>query len=272
MPSRLEQLIRGSSEPATVRSMRHDFAALGVAEGMTLAVHSSLSSLGFVAGGAVAVILALEDALGATGTLAMPTHTTDLSDPGEWENPPVPERWLEIMRQDFPAFDAELTPSFRMGVIPECFRKQRGTMRSRHPLCSWAARGPSAPFITGAHELRMAQGEGSPLARLYDLDASVVLLGVDYNNNTCCHLAEYRSRRAAQRPSRPSAALSVDGYSTWVTYDDIWWQDDDFLELGYAFERERLVRVGTVAGARAKLFSLRACVDFGVSWMDANRT
>jgi aminoglycoside 3-N-acetyltransferase len=160
-----------------------------------------------------------------------------------------------------------------MGLIPECFRKQLGTMRSNHPLCSWAARGPSAPFITRGHELRMAQGESSPLARLYELDANVLLLGVDYNNNTCCHLAEYRSRHAAQRASRPSAAVSIDGRATWVTYDDIAWHEEDFLELGYAFERELAgVRVGAIAGARAKLFSLRACVDFAVAWMDRNRT
>lgn len=273
MSSRLEQLIRASDEPATTGSLRRELVALGVAEGTTLAVHSSLSSLGFVVGGAVAAVLALEDALGPAGTLAMPTHTGDLSDPGEWENPPVPKAWLEVMRQDFPAFDPALTPTFRMGVIPECFRNQSGAMRSNHPLCSWAARGPSAPFITNGHQLRMAQGEGSPLARLYDLDANVLLLGVDYNNNTCCHLAEYRSRHSAHRASRPSAAFSVDGHSTWVTYDDTSWQDDDFLELGYAFEREAAaVRVGRIAGARAKLFSLRACVDFAVAWMDRNRT
>jgi aminoglycoside 3-N-acetyltransferase len=272
MGSRLEQLIRMTEQPATVLSLRRDLAALGVTPGMTLALHSSLSSLGFVVGGAVAVILALEDALGPGGTLAMPTHTTDLSDPGEWENPAVPAAWHEAMRGDFPAFDPALTPTFRMGAIPECFRKQRGSLRSHHPLCSWAARGPNAAFVTSEHELGMAQGEGSPLARLYELDAHVLLLGVDYGNNTCCHLAEYRSHHARQRPSRSRAALNVDGRSTWVTYDDIAWSDDDFLELGYAFESaRRSVRTGSIARAPAKLFSLRACVDYAVEWMDRNR-
>jgi aminoglycoside 3-N-acetyltransferase len=273
MPSRLERLIRATEQPATVLSLRRELTALGVVPGATLAVHSSLSSLGFVVGGAVAVILALEDALGPGGTLATPAHTGDLSDPGEWEDPPVPKAWHEAMRNDFPAFDPALTPTFRMGVIPECFRKQRGTLRSNHPLCSWAARGPNAAFITSEHELERAQGEGSPLARLYELDAQVLLLGVDYDNNTCCHLAEYRCRHAAQRPSRARAALSVDGRSTWVTYDDISWSDDDFLTLGLDFEREREgVSIGRVAGARAKLFSLRACVDYAVAWMDRNRS
>ncbi len=277
MPSRLERLIRATEQPATVRSLRRELEALGVTPGMTLALHSSLSSLGFVVGGAVAVILALEDALGPRGTLAMPTHTSDLEDPGEWENPPVPRSWLEAMRADFPAFDAALTPSYLMGVIPECFRKQRGTSRSNHPVAGWAARGPNAAFITSEHELAMAQGEGSPLARLYELDAHVLLLGVDHGNNTCFHLAEYRCRHAGQRPSRPRVAQSIEGRPTWVRYDDIEWDSNDFLPLGLDFEREDLerestrVRVGAVAKARAKLFPLRAAVDYAIEWMNRMR-
>lgn len=272
MPSRLEQLIRTTEQPATVRSLRRELEALGVTPGATLALHSSLSSLGFVVGGAVAVILALEDALGPRGTLAMPTHTGDLDDPGEWENPPVPRSWLETMRADFPAFDAALTPTYNMGVIPECFRKQRGSLRSNHPVASWAARGPNAAFIGSEHELAMAQGEGSPLARLYELDAHVLLLGVDYGNNTCFHLAEYRCRHAARHPSRPRVACSVEGRASWVSYDDIEWQSDDFLGLGHDFERESgVVRMGPIARARAKLFPLRAAVDYAVDWMNRNR-
>jgi aminoglycoside 3-N-acetyltransferase len=272
MPSRLEQLIRATDRPATVRSLARDLAALGLTPGMTLAVHSSLSALGFVVGGPVAVILALEDALAASGTLAMPTHTVDLCDPGEWENPAVPSAWHEPMRADFPAFDPALSPTFGMGWIPECFRKQAGTRRSHHPLVSWAARGPNAAAITSGHELRMAQGEGSPLARLYELDAHVLLLGVDFNHNTSCHLAEYRSQHAAQHPIRARAAVSVEGRSSWVSYDDIEWNDEDFLTLGLDFERESdLVRIARVAGARAKLFPLRPCVDFAVAWMNRYR-
>lgn len=48
---------------------------LGVRPGETLLAHTSLSSLGWVCGGAVALVQALLDALGEDGTLTVPTHS-----------------------------------------------------------------------------------------------------------------------------------------------------------------------------------------------------
>src|SRR4051812_34374634 len=101
--------------PATVPSLISDFAALGVRSGMVLVVHSSLKSLRWVNGGPVAVILGLEEVLGPAGTLVMPTHSADNSDPSNWKNPPVPESWWQTIRDTMPAYDPALTPTFRMG-------------------------------------------------------------------------------------------------------------------------------------------------------------
>jgi aminoglycoside 3-N-acetyltransferase len=61
--------------PGTVDSLCRDLPSLGVTEGMTLIVHSSLGSIGWVCGGAVGVVLALEQALTGDGTLVMPAHS-----------------------------------------------------------------------------------------------------------------------------------------------------------------------------------------------------
>lgn len=245
---------------------------LGLRPGATLAVHGSLGALGYVVGGAPAVILALEDVLGPEGTLAMPTHSTDLTDPAGWEDPPVPEAWHETIRAHMVPFRPDLTPTRRMGALPETFRKQEGALRSEHPAVSWAARGARAEAITKGHALAMSQGEPSPLARLYELGASVLLLGVGWERNTSFHLAEYRSRFAARKRCRRGGPMpGADGGARWVLYDDIFWYDPDFPDIGAAFEASGSVTTGRVGPAECRLFSQRACVDFAVAWMDANR-
>jgi len=263
---------RTPGNPATVPSLSADLAALGVVPGMVLLVHSSLSSLGWVCGGAVAIILALEDALSVQGTLLMPTHSGDLSDPERWENPPVPEAWWGTIRETMPAYDRDLTPTRGVGAIPEVFRKQQGVVRSGHPQVSFAAWGARAEEVTAAHALDFGLGEASPLARLYDLEGWVLLLGVGHQNNTSLHLAEYRAAQSERRVIEKGAPLLVGGRRAWVRLRDIDLDDSDFEAIGECFAREtEHVRSGRVAGAQALLLPQRALVDYAVHWMEVNR-
>jgi aminoglycoside 3-N-acetyltransferase len=260
-----------SDFPVTQPSLLADFTALGIQPGMALVVHSSMRSLGWVNGGAVAVILALEEVLGSEGTLVMPTHTSDQSDPANWVNPPVPEAWWETIRASMPAFDAALTPTFRMGVIPETFRKQTGVLRSNHPDASFAAWGKHARHISGDHALTPFFGEGSPLARLYDLDGRVLLLGVGHNRNTSLHIAEERARITHQR-KRDGAPMLVEGARKWMEWEDIDWDESDFDALGADFARETaLQREGRVGHATALLMPHRPLIDYAVGWFERHR-
>lgn len=258
--------------PATIQSLRADFEALGLRPGQVVLVHSSLKSLGWVSGGPVAVILALEMTLGTAGTLVMPTHSADLSDPARWRNPPVPEAWWPIIRDTMPAYDPDLTPTRGMGAIPEAFRRGRGVARSNHPQVSFAAKGPHAAQITGGHPYDYGLGEGSPLARLYELDGWVLLLGVGHGNNTSLHLAENRANFPGKQVVENGAPVRVDGRREWVTLHDIDFDDEDFLAIGAALERETgAVRVGPAGRGVARFMRQRALVDFAVAWMEQHR-
>jgi aminoglycoside 3-N-acetyltransferase len=63
----------------TFEKLVEAFRELGVEEGDTLLVHSSYKSLGEVDGGPQTVVRALEAALGAEGTLIMPTFNFDFN-------------------------------------------------------------------------------------------------------------------------------------------------------------------------------------------------
>jgi aminoglycoside 3-N-acetyltransferase len=263
-------------QPITRESLVHDLTSLGLSAGQTVLVHSSLSALGWVCGGPVAVIQALEEVLTPNGTLVMPTHSADLSDPAKWQHPPVPDFWWVSIRRNMPPFDPDLTPTRDMGLIAETFRKQTGALRSWHPTFSFAAWGQQAEKIVEGHSLEYGLGEDSPLARLYELDGYVLLLGTGHDHNTSLHLAESRADFASKKYITDGAPLRVQTAAgkverQWVVYNDLAYNEADFEKLGAAFEQTGAVHVGPVGCAQGRLMPQRALVDFSVAWLEKNR-
>jgi aminoglycoside 3-N-acetyltransferase len=264
------KIISATPSPGTRASLAADLRRVGIEAGMALNVHSALSELGWVSGGAVAVVQALMDVLTPQGTLVMPTHSGDLSDPAKWANPPVPESWVAEIRASMPAYDPRYTPSRGMGRIPETFRTFPGVQRSSHPAVSFAAWGKGAAFVTQDHCLENSLGEGSPLARLYDLNAWVLLLGTGYEHNTAFHLAEYRAPGTV--PTVEGAPVFEDGRRVWKNYADIALDSEVFAEIGAEMEWSAKVIFGEVGNAQARLFRMRAAVDFAQAWLTRKRT
>jgi len=259
------EVIFNTPSPRTHQTLTNDLLNAGVTPGMTVIVHSSLSSLGWVCGGAVTVVQALMDVITPEGTLVMPTHSGDYSDPAMWGAPPVPEDWWQIIRETMPAFDTSVTPTRGMGAIVEVFRAGKDVLRSYHPAVSFAAWGKHAKVIVANHFFDDSLGEGSPLARLYDLNGFVLLLGVGYDSCTCFHLAEYRVGKA-RRVTRGAPILEA-GERVWKTYTDIDYDTQYFEEIGTAFEKIGKVQISLVGSAQTKLFAVRNAVDFAVSWL-----
>ncbi|EGX57771.1 aminoglycoside acetyltransferase [Streptomyces zinciresistens K42] len=237
---------------------------LGVRPGETLLVHSSLSSIGWVCGGAVAVVRGLLDALGPDGTLVVPAHTGDLSDPALWTRPAVPEEWWAPIRAAMPAYDPRITPTRGVGVVPETVRTWPGALRSAHPHTSFAAIGPRAGRVVEGHAPDCRLGERSPLARLEELHARVLLLGTGYDTCTGFHLAEYRI-------PAPLVELGRPGPAGWEVRAEVSLTSERFDELGHDFERDRPVRRGTVGAAEARLFPLADAVDYARRWLEIHR-
>jgi len=158
----------------TRRDIVDGLRALGLRVGNTALVHSSLSSLGYVEGGADAVIDALLEVVGLEGTILVPTLTG--SEALSADRPPI--------------YDPARTPCWT-GLVPETFRQRPEAVRSLHPTHSVAAIGARAQDLTSGHEYSITPcGPDSPYGRLVALKGCILFLGVTHHCNTTLHHVE----------------------------------------------------------------------------------
>lgn len=261
----------------TESRLTHQLAALGIGEGGVLLVHSSLRSLGKVEGGAATVLRALRRVLGPDGTVVVPAFTSDNSSTSTAHMERVrglSDEARTAFRDNMPPFDPATTPSTDVGILAETTRLHPHSLRSAHPQTSFAALGPHAAKITADHHPDCLLGEKSPLARLYELRAQILLIGVGFNRCTAFHLGEYRVDSPPHRTYR--CVVRRDGRRQWWEYDDVALDDSDFGALGAEFEdaglgAESAVRVGTVGAAQCRVVGFVDAVDFAQGWFPGHR-
>ena len=247
------------------------FQAVGMKAGQNIMVHTSLSSLGFVCGGPQIVIEALLETVGVSGTIMMPTQSWKNLDPTcgvHWEEP---EEWWQTIRDNWPAYDKNITPTNTMGAVAEMFRKWPGAVRSDHPARSVAAWGKYAEYLTQDHDLSNIFGEGSPVGKLYELDGYVLLIGVGYDKNTSIHLADARAEYPGKHNCTEHSAIMENGKRIWKSYDTLFVDGEDFEQIGEAFEAAYPVKKVTLGNAVIRFMKQRDIVDFAVEWIGKNR-
>lgn len=263
--------INKTHTPNTKNSLKQDLKNLGIQEKAIIIMHSSLSSIGWTIGGPISVIKAMMEILTPKGTLIMPTFTGDNTEPSNWQNPPVPEKWWKIIRENMPEFEPMTTPTRGMGRIVETFRNFPKVYRSTHPISSFAAWGKYAKKITKSHDLNSDLGENSPLSRIYDLNGQILLLGVSHESNTSLHLAEYRCDYKGKKFTPNASAIKVKNGRKWVVWSELNHCIDDFEQLGQDYELTIQYKPKKVGLAETRLLSQRKMVDFAVKWIEENR-
>jgi aminoglycoside N3'-acetyltransferase len=156
--------------------------SLGVQPGGVLLVHTALSKVGC---GPHELIEALLTVLGPAGTLVMPSMADDDDTP----------------------FDRTSTPCRAVGVVADIFWRMPGVLRSDSPH-AFAAHGPLAARITEPHPVDIPHGPDSPPGRVYQLNGSVLHLGVGHDADTTIHVAE---NIAGVRYRQPKYATVLEG-------------------------------------------------------------
>ena len=219
-----------------------DLRRLGIEPGSTLLVHSSLSRIGNVDGGAGTIIDALRDAVGAEGTVLFPTLTGAASDGPN--HPPV--------------FDALATGCWT-GRIPEIARLRPDAVRSLHPTHSVVAIGPAAERYTTGHEIGTTPcDERSPYYRLIMEHGYLLLLGADHESNTTLHCLEELAEVPYHLQDEVTASHLLDSQGQSVTVRNrlhLWRWERHFGRVDQPLKAAGAQRVGKVGQAPARLVS-----------------
>lgn len=250
--------------------MAADLSRLGLPRGRVVLVHSSLRRIRPAPPGPATLLAALVDTLGPEVTIVVPVHTANNSVTSPAFRAAAARSSPEAAEAAIVGFDPALTPSFGMGSFAEHVRRTSGAVRSGHPQVSFAALGPAAEDLMARHDLDCHLGERSPIGRLYEQDADILMAGVGYDSCTGLHLAEYRlpgdppvkSYRCYLRDGDSRARLEFTG----VDLDD-----SDFARIGRSMDEQPFVHTGWLGGARTRVIPLRSAVDYTVTWMKDNR-
>jgi aminoglycoside 3-N-acetyltransferase len=158
----------------TKEDIKDGLKKLGLKRGDNIGVHSSLSSFGYVEGGADAIIDALLETVGEEGTVVMPTYSNNT-------------QTLEKTQQEI---DMGVTWKYRVlaynpkkdgcwtGKIPDTFWRTDGAIRNSNLTHSLTA--------VGASSEKLSQN----WKKLLDADGYILLLGVTLGCCSSMHLAE----------------------------------------------------------------------------------
>jgi aminoglycoside 3-N-acetyltransferase len=227
-----------------------DLRRLSVCAGQVVFVHSSLSSLGQVQGGAGTLVDAFLEVIGPKGTLVVPTFT------------------LTNGRADMPIFDLRKDRS-EMGAMTEAVRTRPSALRSRHLLHSVAGLGEHAATITAVHGPSAWAGDG-PFWQLYLLNARIVLLGVPYLRCTWFHVIEQLVQVRYRSWVQKQAWLCDDDgrikpLPTCIYRSNVGFVGNDFNKFGALLEAAGHVQVGAVGNAMTRCFGVRAAHTLGVA-------
>lgn len=150
---------------------------MGISKGDVLLVHSSLSKMGYVNGGAHTVVNALIEVVGEVGNLLMP-------------NSPNASYQAEYIR-NLKVFDVAKQPS-KLGAISEVHRTHKNAVRSWHPTEPVSCIGPNAEYFTAHHHKSITPyDENSPFYKVAAAEGKILMIGVTLDNaGTNLHVLE----------------------------------------------------------------------------------
>lgn len=232
----------------------HALHQFGLIAGDAVEVHSSLSSMGYVEGGAETVIEALIDVVGEDGAIVMSAHKVSLP------FPPTKEEAVEgMLNRVWMYGDDDEGFKSGMGIVADTFRDRTDTMMGTglHRVCAW---GKDADLHANGYQ------------HLVDIDGWVLLIGVDIHTCSSMHLVEWGTKPQEVKDYHKTPQHLLDRYpmpNWWVEYrdpnkpplEDAWGKVFDEAD------RRGLVKHGRIGDAACLLFKARPMTELHHQWL-----
>jgi aminoglycoside N3'-acetyltransferase len=231
-----------AAKPLTQQDIEIGLYQLGLEKDQIVEVHSSLSSFGWVEGGASTVIDALINVIGDQGSIVMSAYPVSKPIPLSEEE----KAWGILAKVQ--TYEEDYRGPTGMGVIADIFCQRPGTVLGPkwHRVCAW-----------GRHSERLSQGYHV----LMDMNGWVLLLGVDIRRCSCMHQAEeYPLPQEIDRyftiPDEIRGKYPDDIYLAYCpTPDDAW------LKIQAAAEQQNMIRIGQIGNATCRFFKAKPVVE-----------
>lgn len=253
---------------STKQDIRQQLESLGVQKGMVLLVQADVSKLGYIVGGAQALIEAIQDVVGFDGTIVMPTFTSQLLDPACHQEQLAREYWGQIRENALP-FNRKLTAPKTADHLVNQFLRNEGVARSYHPVYSFAAWGKYAKLICDKHPLHFGLSKDSPLGKIVDFNGYVVLLGTDYSSCTMFDMARYIKERQSIRII--NAPIEINQRVEWKSMLELDFDHIDKHEIGEIMEDRSIVASSYIGNSKCRMFSGREAVKIANAYFHLNR-
>lgn len=151
--------------------LQEQISAMGIVPTDKILIHTSMRAIGEVENGADGVIDAFRDYL-CDGLFMVPTHT-----------------WASVTRNQ-PVYDVR-TEIPCIGALPKVAAFRKDGVRSLHPTHSiWATGKGAFEFLQNEENATTPGTPGFAWSRLADVNAKILLIGVEHNRNTFIHAVE----------------------------------------------------------------------------------
>ncbi|HEX67879.1 MAG TPA: AAC(3) family N-acetyltransferase, partial [bacterium] len=229
----------------TKEDIKKGLRKLGIRKGDRIMVHSSLSSFGYVKGGAKTVIKALMEVVTKKGVLMMPSFNH-----------------YNVFKEGGPGYYSPKETPTTNGKIPDTFWRMKGVYRSLNPSHPFAVWGRNAKSYVKNHHKVLTMGENSPLHLLEKEGGKVILIDCP-NANTFHHVVEMTNnvpclgKRTEEYPVKLPNGRMV-RCRTWG------WRNGScpITDKGIYIEemkRRGLIKEGKIGNAEVLVFKMKDC-------------